>query len=186
MSGRVVMPTIAGLSYSTCLRRFGALVLTATVVFAFDACGAKSKSGGTLAVVTPTSTTSVKESLEAFRGKVIILDFWATWCPPCRAEIPDFVELQEEYQDDGLEIVGVSLDPMTPARGGTPAVHSFVKQQKINYTILLAEDDDAIAGYDVTRGIPTTYVIDREGRIVKTYVGMQSKRQFEQDIKRLL
>ncbi|HEU4390371.1 MAG TPA: TlpA disulfide reductase family protein [Blastocatellia bacterium] len=167
------------------LKRVSSVITAAAIVFAMTACGTKSNRG-TLAITTPTPTTSVKNSVEAFRGKVVILDFWATWCPPCRAEIPDFVELQQKYQDDGLEIIGVSLDPMTPNRGGTPAVHSFVKQQKINYTILLAQDDSAIEGYDVTQGIPTTYVIDRGGRIVKTYVGMQSKHQFEQDIKRLL
>lgn len=173
-------------TYHVSIKRLGAVLTASAVVVAMSACGARLKGGGSTAVATPTPTASVKESLEAFRGKVVILDFWATWCPPCRAEIPDFVELQKEYQDDGLEIIGVSLDPMTPMRGGTPAVHSFVKQQKINYTILLAQDNTAIEGYDVTGGIPTTYVIDREGRIVKTYIGMQTKKQFEQDIKRLL
>lgn len=118
--------------------------------------------------------------LADFAGKVVVLDFWATWCPPCRAEIPDFIALQKQYKSQGLEIVGVSVDQQ-----GAPVVNNFAKEHGINYTSLLA-DDKVVSAYGGIRGIPTTFVIDREGNIVKKYVGQQSKDTFEKDIKALL
>jgi thiol-disulfide isomerase/thioredoxin len=133
----------------------------------------------------PIATSSVKQSLEPFRGKVVILDFWATWCGPCRMEIPGFIELQKKYRDQGLEVIGVSLDPLTPDRSGAAAVAQFMKSYGINYHIWTVDSTSALAGYDVTRGIPTTYLLDRDGRIVKTYVGAQPVSVFERDIKQL-
>ena len=135
---------------------------------------------------TPIVTSSVRQSLEAFQGKVVILDFWATWCGPCRAEVPDFIALQNQYRDQGLEVVGVSIDPIAPQGGGAPAVAPFMKKYGINYTILMVNDPSAMAGYEVNRGIPTTFIIDRAGRITKTHVGQKPLRQFELDIKQLL
>jgi thiol-disulfide isomerase/thioredoxin len=133
----------------------------------------------------PLATKSVKESLDSFRGKVVLLDFWATWCGPCRMEIPSFVELQKKYGDQGLEIVGVSLDPITP-NGKASAVAPFMKQYGINYTILMVNDPAAMAGYTVDRGIPTTYVIDRDGRVVNKHIGYKPREVFEREIQALL
>ena len=137
---------------------------------------------------TPAVTDDVQQSLEAFRGKVVIVDFWATWCGPCRMEIPSFIQLQEKYRSQGLEIVGVSIDPIAP-RGnpaGAPAVAPFMKSNGINYTILMVDKPTALKGYDVSQGIPTTYVLDRSGRIVKTYIGVKPISVFENDINSLL
>lgn len=136
----------------------------------------------------PVSTDSVQQSLEAYRGKVVILNFWATWCGPCRVEIPDFVALQNKYRDRGLEIVGVSIDPIAPKGnpGGAPAVAPFMKNNGINYTSLMVNSVSALRGYDVSQGIPTTYVLDRSGKIVKTYVGARTRSVFERDINALL
>ncbi|PYP86375.1 MAG: hypothetical protein DMF61_13735 [Blastocatellia bacterium AA13] len=135
---------------------------------------------------TPIVTTNVRQSMEQFQGKVVILDFWATWCGPCRSEIPGFIALQNEYRDQGLEVVGVSIDPIAPQGGGAAAVEPFMKKFGVNYTIMMIQGQSAMAGYDVSQGIPTTYLVDRTGKITKTYVGSRSKTLFEQDLKQLL
>ena len=136
---------------------------------------------------TPVLTSSISESLQAFRGKVVVLDIWATWCGPCRMEIPHFVQLQEKYRDQGLEIVGVSIDPIDTRGGGAAAVAPFMERYKINYTIWMINNPNALSGYPMGSGIPTTYVLNREGRISKQYVGVpQSLAVFENDIKELL
>ena len=114
------------------------------------------------------------------RGKVVILDFWATWCPPCRMEIPHFQELHEEYAGKGLEVIGVSLD-----QGGVSVVSSFARDNGVTYTMLMGDRQVANL-YGGVRGIPTTFVIDRSGGIVEKYVGYRSKEVFEEAIKKLL
>jgi cytochrome c biogenesis protein CcmG/thiol:disulfide interchange protein DsbE len=117
--------------------------------------------------------------LSDFKGKVVILDFWATWCPPCRAEIPNFVELQKEYGKQGLAVVGISLDD-NPA-----GVVDFAKAQGINYPIVMG-DQDVAAAYGGVEAIPTTFVIDPAGNIVNKHVGYTEKAEFEAEIKKLL
>ncbi|PYT03547.1 MAG: hypothetical protein DMF60_18015 [Acidobacteria bacterium] len=136
----------------------------------------------------PGVTDDVQQSLAAYRGKVVILDFWATWCGPCRMEIPGFIALQNKYRDQGLEIVGISIDPIAPRGnpGGAPAVAPFIKDNGINYTILMVNNPGALKGFDVSQGIPTTYVVDRSGKVVRTYIGVKSMSVFENDINQLL
>jgi thiol-disulfide isomerase/thioredoxin len=135
---------------------------------------------------TPEMIKSVQSSLEPMRGKVVILDIWATWCGPCRIEIPDFIKLQNKYRDKGLEVVGVSIDPIDQRGGGAPKVGPFMKQYGINYTIWMVDNFEALAGYPPGNGIPTTYVLDRDGKIFKTYVGARPLSVFESDINQLL
>jgi thiol-disulfide isomerase/thioredoxin len=146
--------------------------------------------GGTPIPVSPIPgvTDDVQQSLEAYRGKVVILDFWATWCGPCRMEIPSFIALQNKYRDQGLEVVGISIDPIAPRGnpGGAPAVAPFIKDNGINYTILMVNNPSALRGFDVSQGIPTTYIVDRSGKIVKTYIGVRPMSVFENDINQLL
>jgi peroxiredoxin len=117
-------------------------------------------------------------SLSKYRGKVVILDFWATWCPPCRREIPDFVSLQNQYASRGLQIIGIGLDQPNN-------VTLFVQQYGINYPVVIG--DDAISNlYGGVSGIPTTFIIDRQGNIINKFVGFTNKTIFEEEIKKLL
>ncbi len=121
------------------------------------------------------------KSLADYRGKVVMLNFWATWCGPCKREIPDFIEMQDAFRDDGFEIVGVSLDQ--PGEEGTVA--QFVRQNGINYDVLHGNGEIAQA-YGGVRSIPTTFLLDREGNIVSSKVGLQSKAAWEAEIEKLL
>lgn len=144
-----------------------------------------SGSGNAVAVGQPIAVDSISQSLEQMKGKVVVLDLWATWCGPCRMEIPSFIKLQEKYKAQGLEIVGVSLDPIT--RGGNAElVRKFMQENNINYTIWVVNNPTALMKYPTGQGIPTTYVIDRNGRTIKQYVGVQPESVFENDIKSLL
>ena len=119
-------------------------------------------------------------SLADFRGKVVILDFWATWCPPCVQEIPHFIELYEQYKDKGFAMLGISLD-----QAGISVVKSFEQKYKINYPIMMT-DGQVHNAYGGITSIPTTFIIDSAGNIRKKYVGYNDKAVFEADIKSLL
>jgi peroxiredoxin/tetratricopeptide (TPR) repeat protein len=114
--------------------------------------------------------------LADFAGKVVILDFWATWCPPCVKEIPEFVELYEADKDKGLVIVGISLD-----QGGIEVVKKFAAEHKVNYPLIMGDKkvDEAYGGI---QSIPTTFIIDRKGNIVDGVVGGRPKSYFEKKI----
>ena len=118
--------------------------------------------------------------LADYKGKVVILDFWATWCPPCRAEIPGFIDLQKKYGAKGLVVIGASVD-----QDGPPVVSAFVTQNHMNYQIVMA-NEDVTKAYGGIEGIPTTFVIDPSGQIVKSYVGATEESEFETRIKPLL
>ncbi len=118
--------------------------------------------------------------LSDFKGKVVILNFWATWCPPCRREIPSFVWLQKQYGDKGLVIVGVSLDEKGPG-----VVKPFAAKMGINYPIVMGDPKTA-ADYGGIEVVPTTSVIDRNGKIAAEHQGDAERATFEAEIKPLL
>lgn len=125
------------------------------------------------------SNGSVVE-LAKLKGKVVVLNFWATWCGPCRSEIPGFLDVYKQYKPKGLEIVGVSLD-----RGGWNEVKPFVEKYKITYPVVVGDGDLADA-YGGIEAIPTTFVIDKKGNIVNKHLGYLNKAAFEKMIKGLL
>lgn len=119
-------------------------------------------------------------SLTNFRGKVLILDFWDTWCPPCDREIPDFIELYSQYKDKGFQMIGIAL-----ARKGVGAVKDYMKEKGVNYPVLIGTSE-ILKAYNCCRGIPTTYMLNKKGEIYKTYVGYRPKSVFEEALKTLL
>lgn len=122
----------------------------------------------------------VDVKLAAFKGKVILLNFWATWCGPCKAEIPSLVELQTQYGDD-LVVLGFSVDD--PVEKMRP----YAEEYKINYPLLVGNGrEDVQEAFGPLYGIPVSVIIDREGRIAKKHSGIASKSQFEREIKSLL
>lgn len=121
-----------------------------------------------------------KIELSDFKGKVVALNFWATWCPPCRKEIPDFIALQNQYGADGLQILGIALD-----EGGANVVKPFSEKYKITYPILIG-DEDIQKDYGPMNAIPVTILIDRKGIIRGRFVGMRTKDMLESVILPLL
>ncbi|MBW2060236.1 MAG: TlpA family protein disulfide reductase [Deltaproteobacteria bacterium] len=121
--------------------------------------------------------------LSDFKGQVILLNFWATWCPPCREEIPDFVQLQEKYGPSGLNIIGVSLDTSDMGR-----VRQFAAQYKVNYIVLYAGEQKKkiVRDYGNFRGIPTSFLINRQGQTVRQVTGVVQRNFWEREIKALL
>lgn len=111
-------------------------------------------------------------SLSSFKGRVVLVDFWATWCPPCRESIPAIKKLHTEYAPKGLEVLGISVDE-NPA-----AVGPFVKKNEIPYTILLGGESDVSERYSV-RGIPAIYLVDQSGNVVRHWVGYDPSFQKE-------
>lgn len=111
--------------------------------------------------------------LAAYRGRVILLDFWATWCGPCKAEIPWFVDLQTRYGKQGLQVLGVSIDdPVEELR-------PYAADLKMNYPVLQGLGrDDVLKAFGPLEGLPTTFVISREGRICAVHTGLGSQRSF--------
>jgi thiol-disulfide isomerase/thioredoxin len=119
--------------------------------------------------------------LSSFKGKVILLNFWATWCGPCKAEIPGFVELQNQYGKDGLVVVGYSVDDEAPK------ARAFANEYKMNYPVLLGLGrEDVQDAYGPIWGIPASFIISREGTVCQKHLGIAPKAVFEKEIKALL
>ncbi len=115
-----------------------------------------------------------------FKGKIVVLNFWATWCVPCREEIPSLIELHQQYGDDGVIIVGASVD-----RGGVDLVKRFVERFKVNYPVVIA-DEKMMRDFGNVEAVPTTFLIDRNGRVAGKHVGFAEKETLEREIKSLL
>ena len=118
-------------------------------------------------------------SLSDFKGKVILIDFWATWCPFCRASLPILTSLYSDYKDKEFEIIGIALE-----YDGGKRLRRFVEEKKIPYTILIGNEE--LAKEYSAYGVPTRFLINREGKIVKKFVGYEDKEIFESAIKQIL
>jgi|SRR5450631_160780 len=118
-------------------------------------------------------------SLSDYRGKVVLIDYWATWCAPCKIEIPRLVELQKKYANDGLQVIGISMDD------GPEPVRGFVKDFGINYPVALGDVKVAEA-YGGILGLPVAFLIDRKGHIYRKLVGDTEMQLVETDVQSLL
>ncbi|MFL3007921.1 MAG: peroxiredoxin family protein [Candidatus Neomarinimicrobiota bacterium] len=149
-----------------------------------------SKSNSENAILAPDFTLAdlkgQKISLSDLKGKVVLLNFWGTWCGPCKREIPDFVSLSKKHKKNGLEIIGVTLSSGSPEK-----IQDFSQKWKINYTLLTDingnETQSVTARYGQATsqpitGIPTTFIIDRDGYIRQRYVGPRSEEVFFKDL----
>src|SRR3989338_7680132 len=117
--------------------------------------------------------------LESNKGKVVILDLWATWCPPCRKEIPGFINLYKKYKDKGLEIIGIAFD-----ENGPEVVPPFMKKMGMNYPVYL-DGGDIAKKYDL-QAYPTTIVYGKDGKVASKHVGYVSEKEFEDELSNLL
>ena len=117
--------------------------------------------------------------LSDYKGKVVLLDFWATWCHGCKTEIPWYMEFQNKYKDKGLAVIGVSMDD-----DGWKSVKPFVEEQKMNYAVVIGNQE--LAKLYAVDALPVTLLIDRNGKIAVSHAGMVEKDAFEKEIQALL
>ncbi len=160
-------------------RRFAALIILITALL-LGCTDRRAPSGGTAAAdFTLQDLNGKSVRLSDYRGKVVILDFWATWCPPCRASIPGLEKIYKAYKDKGLVILAVSLD-----QGEWDSVKSFSAEYGITYTVLKGNED--VSDKYQVRTIPMLLVIDKEGRIAKRYLGFGNDEDLENNVKSIL
>jgi peroxiredoxin len=126
-----------------------------------------------------TNSKGAPVSLSGYKGRVVLLNFWATWCEGCKEEIPWFMEFEDKYKKTGLSVVGASLDD------GWKSVRPYLREHKINYRIVLGSSESA-KQFGVDKGMPVTLLIDRTGRIADLHLGMVDKAAFEHEIRILL
>jgi thiol-disulfide isomerase/thioredoxin len=162
------------------LKKF-AQVLSFILLILFIACGKKTEKNPPAPPFdfSLSDLSGKMHSLKEFRGKVVLLNFWATWCPACKEDIATLEILNREYKNSGLEIIGISLD-----KKGLGEVDSFVQQMKIPYTILMG-DESVVKSYGAFKGVPTSFLLDKEGRIIKKYSGQINHEVVSSDLKTL-
>jgi peroxiredoxin len=160
------------------------LVFVCLAAFVFSACHYRI-SMPQLALGTAPPDFTLQDSngaaikLSEYKGKVILLDFWATWCTGCKVEIPWYMEFAKKYQDSGLAVIGVSMD-----KQGWTVVRPFMQEKQMNYPVVLG-DDNLATRYDLT-SMPLTLLIDRDGKIALSHAGVVDKDAFETKLRALL
>jgi len=125
-------------------------------------------------------TNGKRLSLSGYKGKVVVLNFWATWCGPCKTEIPWFIEFEKQFQSRGFTVLGVSMD-----EDGWKVINPYVAEHKINYPIVLA-DEEVNESYGGIEALPTTLLIGRDGKVAFLHAGLISREDYEKEIRKLL
>jgi peroxiredoxin len=118
--------------------------------------------------------------LSGYKGKVVLLNFWATWCGPCKTEIPWFIEFEKQFQTRGFTVLGVSMD-----EDGWKVINPYVAEHKINYPIMLA-NEEVNESYGGIEALPTTLLIGRDGNVAFLHAGLISREDYEKEIRKLL
>jgi peroxiredoxin len=164
-----------------------AAVVLAVLTAAFCRQGVETTGAGRPALVGRTAPDFALTDLSGktvrladFKGEIVLLDFWATWCAPCREEIPDFVELQKQYAEKGFTFLGISLD-----EEGAAVVKPFTQELGINYPVVIG-NTQVSAAYGGIQALPTAFLIGRDGRILEAFVGDRAKADFERAIRSAL
>jgi peroxiredoxin len=121
--------------------------------------------------------------LADYKGKVVLLNFWATWCGPCKVEIPWFIDFERNYKDRGFAVVGISLD-----EDGWDAVKPYIDTRKMNYRVALGNTqiERLYAGGTGIESLPTTFIIDRDGKVANVHIGLVSKSDYQNELEELL
>ena len=153
--------------------------LAVILLLGASACGPASKTAQLAPPVSGPSLDGTTKSLADYKGKVVLVDFWATWCDPCRAEIPDLIKLQESLPPENFVILGVSMDE------DVADVAPFAKSRKINYPIILNGSERPPKGWLVP-GLPSAFLVGRDGKILTRYFGSKSITQLTADVKAAL
>jgi len=150
-----------------------ALVLMAGTAFAADA-------GGPAPSFTLAALTGQQAALSQYKGQVVMVNFWATWCGPCQIEIPWFIDFQQQYKDSNFAVLGISMDD-----DGWTSVKPYVEKKKINYRMMIGTEElsQLYGGVD---SLPTTFIIDREGRVASKHEGLIGKNEYLSEIVQLL
>jgi peroxiredoxin len=158
---------------------YGIVVLCLIALYVAGRRKAQSPAAATAANAAPNFTLTDIDgknlSLSDYKGKVVLLDFWATWCTPCRAEIPQFVEMQQKFGPQGFQVVGISMDD------DAGPVKKFYQEFKMNYPVAVG-DDKLAQSFGGVLGLPVNFVIDRDGHIVKKFLGATEVSVIEKEV----
>jgi peroxiredoxin len=165
----------------------GAIAFTAALAAATVALAAQSPAASTCTATKPANLEFTLKDLHgrdvrlsSFHDKILVVNFWATWCAPCRVEIPGFMDLYRRYRSRGVEVIGIAADEPPDV------LEPYVRQMAINYPVLIGRGhQEVLDSFGQLLGMPTTVIIDRDGTICQRYVGFQRKQTFEDLLKKL-
>jgi peroxiredoxin len=169
-------------------RKFLAVLGLAGLLICVDGCGSKmneahvreDKDRKNAPDFTLKDVSGKPVKLSDYRGKVVVLNFWATWCGPCKVEIPWFIDFEKQYKDRDFAVVGVSMDD-----DGWKSVTPYVSDKKINYRVVIGSDEVTTL-YGGVDSLPTTFIIDRGGKVASVHIGLVSKSTYQDEITKLL